>query len=53
MHNFRPTILDGRGAVHIDRIVNECITNRLDIRTIGTRLYVAALLAEVLDNTQF
>lgn len=50
---MRPTILDGRGAVHIDRIVNECITNRLDIRTAEVRLYAAASLAEVLDNTQF
>lgn len=50
---MRPSILDGRGAVHIDRIVNECINDRLDVKTIGIRLYVAALLAEVLDNTQF
>lgn len=50
---MRPTILDGRGAVHIDRIVNECITNRLDVRTVGIRLYVAALIAEVMDDIQF
>lgn len=49
---MRPTILDGRGAVHIDRIVSECIENRTDPKVVAVRLEVASLLADVLDSTK-
>ena len=50
MHNLRPSTLDGRGAVHIDRIAAECLTLRQDARTTSLRLEVASLLADVLDT---
>ena len=50
MHNFRPSILDGRGAVHIDYIAADCIRKRQDAATMSLRLEVASMLASVLDR---
>lgn len=43
------TALDGRGAVHIDRIIKECIADRLPRKAAEVRIAAAEALAEVLD----
>ena len=46
------TALDGPGAVHIERIVRECIAARTPAPTTATRLLAATDLADVLDNLE-
>ena len=41
--------LDGAGAVHVDRIVRDCLARRLPADETRIRLLVAATAAEVLD----
>ena len=46
------TALDGPGAVHVERIVRECIAARTPAPTTAPRLHAAAYLADVLDTLE-
>lgn len=46
------TALDGPGAVHIERIVRECIAARTPAHTATIRLLAATDLAGVLDHLE-
>lgn len=47
---MRPSVLDGPGAVHIDRITNEIVAERPNTSRATVRLIAAALLADILDQ---
>lgn len=49
---MRPSVLDGPGAVHIDRITADCLTRRDPANVAAIRLEVAVIAADILDSAR-